>query len=160
MSGRCREWRSSRPHLRSAIRCGVIPRRLPSGKVSFGYQYQRTGNCGFKSLGILGAVTVDQARKGAMQAAAAVIGGVNPVALSIPSPHQICAVSRVHPSPTDARWRLSSEISRATHRRAGERPHSPLYGRFEIGGCALRELNGGLLPTNFSFDAPLHARAS
>jgi hypothetical protein len=28
---------------------------------------------------------------------------------------------------------------------AGERPQSPLYCRFEIGGCAaLRELNGGL----------------
>jgi hypothetical protein len=53
-------------------------------------------------------------------------------------------ISRVHPSPTDARWRLSSEISRATHRRVGERPHSPLYGRFEIEGYALRELNGGL----------------
>jgi integrase len=44
---------------------GLVARRLPSGKVSFGYQYAspQTGERRWISIGLLGEVTVDEARR-------------------------------------------------------------------------------------------------
>jgi hypothetical protein len=49
---------------------GFFARRLPSGLVSFGFQYGPGHRRRFKSLGLFGPVTVDQARDAARQYAA------------------------------------------------------------------------------------------
>ena len=59
---------------------GFVARRLPSGKVSFGYQYtdKATGKREWKGIGLHGAVTVDEARAEAKKAAGLVAAGRNP----------------------------------------------------------------------------------
>jgi integrase len=42
---------------------GFVARRLPSGRVQFGYQYTRDGQRGWIKIGLLGDVTVDEARR-------------------------------------------------------------------------------------------------
>ena len=59
---------------------GFLARRLPSGKVSFGYQYQLDGKRSFVSLGTFGVVTVDQARSECRKHAGKLAAKVDPVA--------------------------------------------------------------------------------
>lgn len=60
---------------------GFIARRLPSGTVTFGYQYTaKNGQRRWLKLGLLGSVTVEEARTEAKKKAGAVAGGVDPAA--------------------------------------------------------------------------------
>ena len=59
---------------------GFLARRLPSGLISFGYQYQLEGKRSFVSLGTFGAVTVDQARTECRKHAGKRAAKVDPVA--------------------------------------------------------------------------------